>query len=216
MPPLDVAPAASIAEPRYDLATAAGRHWPPVAIGGQSAGIAQSVECAETCRLRQRCAGDDVERFLLGAADPISSVPSVHADSGCFSPSRPTAPGPLVNDPDTIKRSIVDAHGTRVFVRTNGRADLLECLSRRDDSASAVAELVDLAVAALQRLGEELRVGELQDVVLRFGDGVVVLGRGTPEQNLAVVADSECNVGLLINHVRRLMSHTGQGGAPSR
>jgi predicted regulator of Ras-like GTPase activity (Roadblock/LC7/MglB family) len=121
-----------------------------------------------------------------------------------------------VNDTDTIKRSIVDAHGTRVFVRTNGRAELLECLCRQDDSATEVAESVDLAVASLQRLGEELRVGELQDVVLRFGDGVIVLGRGALEQNLAVVADGECNVGLLINHVRRLMSHTEQEGTKSR
>jgi predicted regulator of Ras-like GTPase activity (Roadblock/LC7/MglB family) len=203
-------------EPRHDLATAAGRHWPPVAIGGQTAKSRNRWSAprnlpssAGMCtRSRGTLLADAAGPYLLRFLGPRGQrLPLVVASHGTR---------PLVNDTDTIKRSIVDAHGTRVFVRTNGQADLLEFLSRRDDSATEVAELVDLAVASLQRLGEELRVGELQDVVLRCGDGVIVLGRGALEQNLAVVADGECNVGLLINHVRRLMSHTEQGGTPSR
>jgi predicted regulator of Ras-like GTPase activity (Roadblock/LC7/MglB family) len=118
-----------------------------------------------------------------------------------------------VNETDTIKRSIVDAHGTRVFVRTNGQAQPIERLARHgDDDDGDVAEAVDLAVATVQKLGQALDVGAPRDVVLTFTHGVVVLGR-CGDEVVAVVADSECNVGLLVNHVRRLMSHTEERGA---
>jgi predicted regulator of Ras-like GTPase activity (Roadblock/LC7/MglB family) len=111
-----------------------------------------------------------------------------------------------VKDRNTLKEDIANAHSTHAVLSTDGLGRAVECTGQFKGDPGRVAASLDIASAALQALGPAISLGQLQDAVLTFTDGVIVLGTLDGRSMFAVVAQPGTNVGLLLNQVRRVVS----------
>lgn len=109
-----------------------------------------------------------------------------------------------MRDAQTIREDIEKDDATEVVLVSDGLGRSVDCVGRDPDAADEVAVSLDIAAAALQVLGSALSLGSLEDAILTFENGIVVLRDNGDGRMFSVIASSGAKAGLLLNQVRRL------------
>jgi hypothetical protein len=99
----------------------------------------------------------------------------------------------------------------RVIARTDG-AGALRAFDAVDGASQdgKLALAVDLAAAALARLGEQRGIGRLRSALVVFDDAVIAIGSDDRERNVVVIGDGTATQGLVLSHLHRLLAKTGE------
>lgn len=116
--------------------------------------------------------------------------------------------------PDASRTALLPAR-VRLVARTDGRGVVLSQVSVGDaplDRRHALA--IDVALAALDRLGAVRAAGGLRSTLLAFDDEVLAAGRGDAGGSVIVIGGVDATPGLLLAHVHRLLAEAGAGGSP--
>ena len=98
------------------------------------------------------------------------------------------------------------ARSADAVVQTTGEGGTRALVGSAPTSATDLPRTIDILRAALDCAGGGLGFGALRDAVLTFDEGVVVLGRAEGGTTVAALGRSDTNPGLLLAHLRRLLT----------
>jgi hypothetical protein len=123
-----------------------------------------------------------------------------------------------MTDPEPTEVPLAPSLPARVSViaRTDGEGAVLTQVSATGAALGRGHALsIDVALAALERLGAVRGAGALRSTLLSFDDEVVAVGRDAAGGAVIVIGGADATPGLLLAHVHRLLAEAPPSrGAP--
>ncbi|MDP8228068.1 MAG: roadblock/LC7 domain-containing protein [Candidatus Electryoneaceae bacterium] len=104
----------------------------------------------------------------------------------------------------SLLEELADANGVKSVMIVSRDGFVIDSVTNEDIDAEAIGAVVSTGVGSAKMIGDELQVGDLNQTMLEYENGVVWMSVVGDEVVLAITVDIDANIGNIRYKLKKL------------